>query len=135
MSSFNNDALKHWRAKIKKIQKFFFTVMLAFMTDLPCTCCTYSNCIYSFKVIPTTFQASQNHLGEHCTYEVSLKEIMHYLSVLIYRPNLLIRLLTVKIQIYRPVWIWRPIYCASLKFKTFTFINKCDQNIKMVMSI
>ncbi len=40
----------------------------------------HCKCIVLFKVIKIIFQAFQNHHGQQRTSEVSLKEIMHYLS-------------------------------------------------------
>uniref|UniRef100_A0A672PN49 EH domain-containing protein 3-like n=1 Tax=Sinocyclocheilus grahami TaxID=75366 RepID=A0A672PN49_SINGR len=54
--------------------------------------------------------------NEQRASEVSLKEIMHYLSALRYRPNFLIRPIpiTEKMSRYGPIPIWWPIYRASL---------------------
>ncbi len=50
------------------------------MTDLHKSAHVAHKCIVLFKVIPIIFQAFQTHHGEQRTSEVSLKEIMHYLS-------------------------------------------------------
>jgi len=83
------------------------------MTDLHCTCCT-CNCI--FEVIRIIFLAFQNHNGEQYTSEVcQLKEIIHYLLVLIYRPFL--KKIYIgndnKMNIYRLILIWSNIYTQS----------------------
>jgi len=82
------------------------------------------NCIFLFEVISFIFQAIQKHNGGQCASDVSqLKEIIHYLLALIYRPNFLISPITItlKMNIYRPKPIWWPIYCASLSL-IFVFI-------------
>jgi len=76
------------------------------------------NCIFLFEVTPIIFQAIQNHRGEQCASEVSqMKEIIHYLSALMYGPNFLMGPITItlKMNIYQPIPIWRPIYHASLQ--------------------
>jgi len=75
------------------------------------------NCIFLLMGFSIIFQAIQNHHCEQCTSEVSqLKQIIHYLSALIYQPNFIIGLITItlKISIYRPILIWWLIYRASL---------------------
>jgi len=57
-------------------------------------CCLYDAylTVFSFfEVIPITFQAIQNHHVEQCASEASqLKEIIYYVSALIYLQNFLI---------------------------------------------
>ena len=98
-----------------------------------------------FEVIPILFQAIQNHHVDQCASEVSqLKEIIHYLSALIYRANFFIKPITdigryqyggryivhpyFKIKLFRLSTSTRlPALMVDQLYKERLLVNRCEK--------